>query len=147
MFYEKSFTITELMVVMAIVAVLALIGVPAFRAYQPALALSGAVKELATDLRYAEQLAVTEQIDHGVRFFLDTDQYQIIKYSSPEEIIKSKNLPTEVNFQTITGLTDNEAVFNPYGAARESGSVVFVNTKNATSTIDIRPSGFIKTIK
>ena len=147
MLNQKSFTLTELLIIMGIVGILALIGIPTFKTYQPSLALSGIVRELVTDLRYAEQLAVTEQIDHGVRFFLATDQYQIIRYGPAEEIIKSKNLPTEVSFQEITGLTDNEAVFNPYGAARKTGTITLINTKNSTTTVDIRPSGFIKIIK
>ena len=143
----RSFTLIELLVVIGIIGILALIGIPTFRAYQPNLELSGTVRELVTDLRYAEGLAVTEQIDHGVRFFFEAGQYQIIRYGASEEIIKSKNLPQGVSFQEITGFTDNQAVFNPYGAAREAGIITFINTKNSTTTIDIRPSGFIKIIK
>jgi len=143
----NSFTLVELLTVMLILGVLALIGIPAFKVYQPNLQLSGVVRELATDLRYAEQLAITEQVEHGIIFFPGTGQYQLVRHGNPDEVIESKNLPTEVSFQTITGLTNNEVIFNPYGAAKEAGLVTLVNTKNATSTIDIRPSGFIKIIK
>jgi len=143
----NSFTLVELLTVMLILGVLALIGIPAFKVYQPNLQLSGVVRELATDLRYAEQLAITEQVEHGIIFFPGTGQYQLVRHGNPDEVIESKNLPTEVGFQTITGLTNNEVIFNPYGAAKEAGLVTLVNTKNATSTIDIRPSGFIKIIK
>jgi len=137
----------ELLIIIGIIGTLALIGIPTFRAYQPGLELSGIVRELVTDLRYAGQLAVTEQVDHGVRFFFATGQYQIIKHGALDEIIKSKNLPQKVSFQEIAGLTNDEAVFNPYGAAKETGTITFINTKNSTITIDIRPSGFIKIIK
>ncbi len=144
---KNSFTLIEFLTIIFILGILMLIGVPAFKVYQPSLQLSGTVRELVTDLRYAESLAITEQVEHGVIFFLETDQYQIIRHGASDEIIKSKNLPPEVSFQQIMGFTNNEAVFNPYGAAKETGSITLVNTKNSTSTVDIRPSGFIKIIR
>lgn len=143
----NSFTLIELLMILLIAGILALIGIPAFKIYQPSLQLSGVTRELATDLRYAEQLAITEQVEHGVRFFIETGQYQIIRHANPDEIIRSENLPQGVSFESVTGLTQNEAVFNPYGAAKEAGLVTLINSKNTTSTIDVRPSGFIKIIK
>lgn len=145
--FKNSFTLIELLIVIGIIGILALIGIPSFRYYQPTLQLSGTTRTLVTDLRYAGQLAVTEQIEHGVRFSTTTDQYQIIRYGVTEEILKSKDFPEEVSFQQITGLTNDEVIFNPYGAAKETGTVTLINTKNSTITIDIRPSGFVKIIK
>lgn len=144
---KNCFTLVEILAVLGIIGVLALIGIPAFKIYQPSLQLSGVMRELATDLRYAEQLAITEQVEHGIIFFPGTSQYQIVRFGDPDEVLESKTLPQEVSFLGITGFTDNEAVFNPYGAAKESGVITLVNTKNSTSGIDVRPSGFIKTIK
>ena len=128
---KNCFTLVEILVILGIIGVLSLIGIPAFKIFQPSLQLSGTVRELATDLRYAEQLAITEHIEHG----------------APDEVLESKTLPGEVSFSGIAGFTDNKVVFNPYGAAKESGVITLVNTKNAISSIDVRPSGFIKIIK
>lgn len=144
---HESFTIMELLVIIGIIGILALIGIPAFKAYQPTLQLSGAVRELVTDLRYAGQLAVTEQVNHGVRFSTSTNQYWIIRYGATEEILALTTLPSKVSFRQITGLTKDEVIFNPYGAAKETGQVTLENTKNSSTTIDIRPSGFVKIIK
>ena len=144
---KNGFTLVEILMVLGIVGILALIGIPAFKIYQPSLQLSGVVRGLTTDLRYAEQLAITEQIEHGIIFLPGTGQYQIVRFGDPEEVLELKTLPQEVDFQEITGFTDNKVIFNPYGAPKESGMIILVNTKNSTSGIDIRPSGFIKIIK
>lgn len=144
---SQSFTLIELLTIVFIFGILCLIGVPAFKAYQPSLQLSSAIRELVTDLRYAEQLSITEQVEHGVVFFPETGRYQIIRHGASDEVIKSQSLPEKVSFQQIIGLPNNEVVFNPYGAAKETGSVILINTKNSTNTVDIRPSGFIKIIK
>lgn len=144
---KNCFTLVEILVVLSIVGVLALIGIPAFRAYQPSLQLSGVVRELSTDLRYAEQLAITEQVEHGIIFLPGVNQYQIVRFGEPNQVLGLKTLPSGVSFLEITGFTDNKVLFNPYGAAQESGIITLVNAKNATSGIDVRPAGFIKIIK
>ena len=143
----KSFTLIELLIIIAIFGILALISTPVFRNYQPGLQLSVVVRDLVTDLRYSQQMAVTEQVEHGVRFSTSTDEYQIIKYGAIEEILKEKSLPEKVSFQEVTGFSNDEVKFNPYGAVKEAGNITLINTKNTTSTIDIRPSGFVKIIK
>jgi Tfp pilus assembly protein FimT len=139
---RKSFTFIELLVTFAIIGIFVLIGIPAFRAFQPYLQLSGAVRELVSDLRYAQELAVTEQIDHAIRFNFVEDSYQIIRYAATEEILKTKSLAQEgVDLQSINNY--EEARFNPYGAVTEGGEVrLTINTK--TKTISISPAGFIR---
>lgn len=145
---KNGFTLPEILVVIGIIAILVLIAVPSFRAYRPSLQLSGAVRELITDLRYAQQSAVAQQIDHAVYFLLSEDKYQIISSGPPEEVLQEKQLPGEVSFQQIAGLTDDRATFNPYGALKnDAGSVTLINSKSETATVDIRPSGFVKIVK
>ncbi len=86
---RSSFTIIELLVVIGIISLLFLIGIPAFRAYQPSLQLSGTVRELVTDLRYAGQLSVDEQVNHGIRFDIAANKYEIIKFGASEEVLET----------------------------------------------------------
>ncbi len=142
---QKSFTLIELLIIIGIIGILVLIGIPAFRVYQPTMQLSSATRELIVDLRYTGQLAVLEQIEHSIHFVTMTNEYQIIRHSPVEQILKTKGLPGKVRFKTIVGLTNNRVIFNSFGAVRETGTVTLINTKNATRIIDIRPSGFIRT--
>ena len=144
---RKAFTTTEILVVISLIGIIVLISFPAFRAYKPSLELSGTVRELVTDFRYAEQLAVAEQINHGVRFSFSPDKYEVVKYGATEMVLKEKLLPSEVSLHEVDGFTGDEVIFNPYGAVLESGTITLVNTKDSTTVLDIRPSGFVKVIE
>ncbi len=140
-------TMIEMVVVFGVIGILATATIPAFRTFQPSLELSSAARDLATDLRYAQQLAVTEQTEHGIYFSTTTNEYQIIRFGAIEEILKTKELPDKVSFQRVAGFTDYRVKFNPYGAVQESGNIALINTKNSTTTVEVRPSGFVKIIK
>jgi len=65
----KGFTLAETLVVISIIAILAATGAPLYKEIQPVLELSGITREIITDIRYIQQLTVTEQIDHCLCFF------------------------------------------------------------------------------
>jgi prepilin-type N-terminal cleavage/methylation domain-containing protein len=144
---QSGFSLMELLIVMAILIIIAGIGLMVFQQIKLTMRLSGTVRQLITDLRYAQQLAITEQVTHGLQFSTTTppglDQYQLIRYGQPSQVIFTKQLPQGIRFQSI-GFTNQKVSFNPYGAAQQSGEIVLINTQNASSTIDVRPSGFVK---
>jgi len=141
----KAFTLIEVLIGIGIVVILAAIGASVFKNLQPTLQLSGITRELITDFRYAQQLTITKQIEHGVRFFSTEKKYQIIEYGAAEEVLKERVLPPEIGFSEINNFTGDEVKFNPYGAVKESGTIILINTvSNVTTTIEIRPSGFVK---
>jgi len=144
---RESFSLIEILIIITVIGILVLISIPVFRIFEPALQLSGVTRDLVSDLRYAQQLTVTEQVEHGVRFSISLEKYQVIRYVTPEEILKEKELPSLVSFEKIEGFTNDEVKFNPYGAVKESGTVTLKSDREKTTTIDVRPSGFIKILK
>ena len=143
-FSKKSFTLIELLVVISIIGIITGISWATFKALQPSLQLASVVRDLVTDLRYAQQLAVTEQVNHGIHFSSTTDEYQIIKYGTTTQTLLEKSLPQEISFHQITGFINDEVIFNPYGAVKEIGTISLINSKAETKTIEVRPSGFVK---
>lgn len=140
---KKGFTLTEVLIAIGIAGIIALISLPFLAFYRPSMQLSGFARELASDLRYAQQLAVTEQIEHGVR--VSNFEYSVIKFQEEQETtIKINNLPQGIEIYEISGFTNNEIKFNPYGASKESGVIVLKNIKNENKTIEIKISGFIR---
>ncbi len=141
--FKKGFTLIEILIVIGVIGILVGISIPVYRQFQPALRLSGAVRNLVTDLRYAQQLTVTEQLEHCVRFFLDDKEYKIIQcQDGAEEILKTISLQ-EIDSITITNFSNDEVRYNPYGAVKEAGTITLEINEKA-KTIDVRPSGFVR---
>ena len=144
--YNNGFTLIEILVVISIISIITGIFFGGLRTLQPAMRLDGVVRDLATDLHYVQQQAVSEQFNYGISFLIDTNEYQILKYitSTTTQEISKKSLAQGVSFYEIKDFTDNNVIFNPYGSVTEAGSVSLVNSKQEIKVINVRPSGFIK---
>lgn len=143
---KLGFTLVEILVVLAVLMIIFGVTLVSFRAFSSQIKLNGSAKELIDNLRYAQQLSVTEQIDYGIVFSTTTEQkYEIVKHQNDStSTVKKIELDQEINFKSISPLEKNEIRFNSYGAVRESGDIVLENEKNETIIIKVRPSGFIK---
>ncbi len=142
-FSKKSFTLVEILVVIGILGILVSISIPIMRNFQPGLQLRNSTQEIISDLRYAQQLTITQQREYCVRFFPAEKKYQIIQCEATQ-FLKEKVLPQEIKTLSISVFTNNEIRYNPYGAVREEGTITLENYKGETKIILFRRSGFIK---
>jgi len=140
---SNGLTLAELLVVIAIIALASAITVPFYRVIAMNLDLSAAARDLASDLRYAQQLAVTTQVNHQVIFTLANNSYDL-KNSGSNAIVKSRIIKSPITILSITGLPGNTVTFNSTGAATSTGIITLTNPNNRTSTIEIKPSGYVK---
>ncbi len=140
----KGIMLINILIGISILAVLATLSIPYFRKFESNLQLSSAARDLVTDLRYAQQLTVSEQIPYIIHLDDTNNSYQILKIDSATTTIKSINLPEEASFQSINDLSGNNVYFNSFGGVKESGSIVLVNTNSLTKTINIKPSGYVQ---
>jgi len=114
------------------------------RKYQPNLKLNAAARALTTDLRYAQQLTVTEQKVHLVEFDAINGEYEILKIDAATTTVKTVILDQEVSIKQITDLIDNQAIFNFYGGVSQPGNIILTNTNNIDATVSIKPSGYVQ---
>lgn len=146
---QNSFTLTEVLIVAAIIGVLALIIFPILRNFQPTLQLNGIVREFVSNLRLTQQLAVSEQVEYCFVLpdnFPFNREYQIIQCGESQSF-KQGLIPEEIiGLTIIPSLSNNEIRYNSYGAVKESAQITIENVQNKTKTINIRPSGFIRII-
>lgn len=141
---KSGFTLVEILAVIMVVGILALVSLPIYIQIKPRLNLNAETRDIVSDLRYAQQLSVTEQINYSVVFDKAQNKYTIINTSN-NQVVKSKNISTGVTIQSITSsLTSDTVTFNVTGAALETGLITLVNTNNLTSEISIKPSGYVK---
>lgn len=134
----------DLLVTLGIIALLSTITIPYLKKYQPNLKLNATARDLTTDIRYAQQLTVTEQKVHIVEFDDLQNKYQIRKIDIATTTVKSVDFDNEISFKEITGLVDKQIVFNYYGGVSQPGQVILTNINNAEAVINVKPSGYIQ---
>lgn len=139
---EKGFTLTEILVSLSVVVILATISLPFIKRYQPNLKLDGASRDLASDLRLAQQYSISEQVSYYIDISTSTKQYKLYKTGSTTPV-KTYSLPNEISFQSVNGLSSDRVTFNAYGAVSDSGSIV-LSTSQKSKTINIKPSGYVE---
>jgi len=134
----------DLLVVLGIIALLSTITIPYLKKYQPNLKLHAAARNLASDIRYAQQLAVTQQKVHVVYFDATNKKYLIQRLDTATTTVKTVNLDPDISYQQITGLNNNYVYYNFYGGVSQAGQIILRNNNNLTSTINIKASGYVE---
>lgn len=134
----------DLLVSLGIIALLSTIAIPYLKKYQPNLKLNATARDLTTDLRYAQQLTITEQKVYQVVFDIINDTYQIQKVDTATTTIKIVTFDPEISIKEITDLTDYKIIFNYYGGVSEAGQIILTNINNIDAIINIKPSGYIQ---
>jgi len=140
---QSGFTLAEIIIVITIISFVTIISLPFYRNLNFNLSLSGQTKELASDLRQAQQLAVTEQINYQVIIDQEHNSYAIINTQTLKKI-KEKKLKNQITILAINGLINNTVEFNATGAAISPGNIILTNPNLRQATIEIKPSGYVK---
>ncbi|PIR92651.1 hypothetical protein COU01_00520, partial [Candidatus Falkowbacteria bacterium CG10_big_fil_rev_8_21_14_0_10_44_15] len=138
-----GFSLLQLLLAIAIIIIMAVITLPALRHYEPSIKLKAESRQLVSDLRYAQQLTVTEQKTHYVEIDLIGKRYLVVKQENPASPLKTINLTEGISWQTVSGFDGNRVVFNSYGAVSQAGQIVLTNTQGNTYTINVKPSGYV----
>ena len=140
----RGFSLVQLLTVIAIIAIMATISIPALRQYGPNIKLKAAARQIVSDLRYAQQLTVSQQKIYYLEIDVAGRRYTLALESDSTNPLKTTILPDGINFQTVSGFTGNRVVFNSYGAVSEAGQIILTNDQGNAYTINVKPSGYVQ---
>lgn len=122
---RRAFTIIELAIVIALLAIVAITVNIVFRG-SAAHMLDGASQKMASDIRYAQNLAVTHRDWYGIRFNKSQNDYYLFRYdiaSVSEEAVQDParlgedfkvNLQEHYTGVSISELLCNSSIFYDY---------------------------------
>jgi len=142
---KKAFSLTELIITLAVIGILTAILVPAISSYLPFWRLNGSARLIVNKLRQAQEEAVTTQSQHLIRFNPTASPctYELIKIDSGETVLETITMPTNVTLSLDPTIADNQIIFSADGGPSANGNLT-VTLGDASKTINVSPAGVIK---
>jgi len=150
---KRGFSLTELMVVVAVIGIMGLVAVPSLVTALPGYRLKGAAKDLCSNMRKARSLAVKQNRNVSIVFHVDNNTYTI---DNSERVALADGI-TFGHGNATAGAGDgtslpsdgisfsgNKVTFTTQGLiSGVSGYVYLQNTKGQAYAVGARTSGSI----
>jgi type II secretion system protein H len=143
---QSAFSLIELMLVIAIIAVVSAIALPRYASSLQAYRVTMAAKRIAGDLQLAQSRARSLSATRTVAFTASSSSYQLIgetdlSKSTATYTVQLGDLPyraqiTSVQFGATLGTSS--VTFNGFGMPNNGGSIT-LTSGNATRTIILAP--------
>ncbi len=143
---DKGFTLVEMMVVIAIMAIVSAIAIPNFYSYAAGMKLRSANRDLYSALQKTRMNAIRDNRRWSV---IITDSSYMVVDCGPDNDCNSNNinqLTTNISQYagiTITGGVPITFIFNSEGTCN-AGTITFTNPKGITSQVSVLPTGRIR---
>ncbi|SRR6056297_84744 len=144
MFNKQGSILLNLLVAVLVIILTVTVSLPYIRDYRVNSRLSAEARELINNLRYAQQLSVTQQVVHGVKLDSENDFYEVLKTGASTSTLKTVFLSENSSFKKIEDFSNNLVKFNFYGGAEEAGEIILENINNKEIILEIKPSGYVQ---
>ena len=145
---ESGFTLIEMMVVIAVLAIMATIAIPSFMSLLPGMRLNGAARQIMGDLMAARMNSVNQNNEFRVFFNSPgTNQYQILDDDNNDgtagtgEAITTRNIRD--NYLDVTFTSTNNPIFHPKGTATSLPTITLQNS-GGTKKVTVSIAGRVK---
>lgn len=161
----RGFTLTELLVMLSIIGILSWLAFPKMVAMDE-IKLDTAARRLTADLRYAQSLAMSRRIIHGILFSPATEQYTVFAPNAATPVTdpadRARNLIVDyttrtefkgVLIQSATFGTTPGVTFDYFGVPRDTAGTdlsatgfVVLSYQGQTDTVFVAPqTGMVTT--
>ena len=147
---QSGFTIVELIIVIALLSIMAAVGIPNYLNWLPDIRLKSAARNLKSDMMLAQQRAIRENASVAVVFTPGAKSYRIFVdngagggtvndwiQNGTEDFMKAETMQDEVAMDLALFGAVQQVRFNGRGLPDQSGEVRLSNTKNIVRRITL----------
>lgn len=151
---EKSkqnggFTLMEIIVVVAIMAISTTIAIPAFMKMLPGIRLNGAARQVMGDLMDARMEAVKHNNEYKVFFLNNNHEYKILNDIDGDGVDDggsetSRTVDIHDNYEGVTISANGDPVFNAKGLASSLKTITVQNSEGGCKKVTVAITGRVK---
>ena len=134
---NSGYTITELMVTIAVIAILASLAIPSFIAWLPNYRLRSGAEEIQSTLQLARITAIKENSTVTVDFNTANETYRA---EVDGQAIRGGRMPAGIDIDS-TDFVGDSVEFNSRGIATAAGTAVVRNNLGRSRTIRVYITG------
>lgn len=151
---EKGMTLTELLVVVALIGIVAVIAIPNFNAMLKSHQASTAVSEMVSMINLARQLSVSRRDSHIFLAF-NTGRWELRNVASTE-LLRSADMPDNMTVVAFAAFAfdANGACTNPTTYSGTTPNTQYIRVEAVVSsartdryTLEVSPVGRVKSTK
>ena len=136
----SGFTLIELLVVLLIISIAYAVAVPGVKAVLTGVEVNAAIRELVTDIRYAQQMAIGEGRVYRIIFNKHMNQYRVSYTSYPIQVTVKQVVYPEGLTLLGTSFNNDMLSFNVMGAPSAAGTITLKDNRGKEIRVTVLPA-------